>query len=206
MSNKLQNIKAVRQMLDGTKKTVGFSDAKKSAEKNQKREVGDTWEEKIGNTVYIIKQENGFRVKKPKNSVSAEVREYLNSYPNCREKCCKTSFNHLDKKMRKIHGMCYDCVIDMEHQLRVEGKYEEYEREKVTNNATAWLKNAEKDVEQLKQLYTETQQYVTNADGVLETWDAKMTPEQFDETVQKQFEEFKTKFLANLNKEKELND
>ena len=108
--------------------------------------------------------------------------------------------------MRKIHGMCYDCVIDMEHQLRVEGKYEEYEREKVRNNAMAWLKNAEKDVEQLKQLYTETQQYVTNADGVLETWDAKMTPEKFDETVQKQFEEFKTKFLANLNKEKELND
>ena len=46
-SNKLQNIKAVKQMLEGThkfqtKKSIGFSDAKQKAEKNQKREVGDT--------------------------------------------------------------------------------------------------------------------------------------------------------------------
>jgi ElaB/YqjD/DUF883 family membrane-anchored ribosome-binding protein len=205
MSKKLQNIKAIQQMLDGThrfqtKKTTGFSDAKQLAEKNKKREVGDTWEEKIGNTVYIITQENGFRVKKPKNSVSAEVREYLNSYPNCRESCCKTSYNHLDKKMRTIHGMCFDCVVEMEHELRKQGKYEEYEQKKIHENAVAWLKNAEQDVEQLKKIYTETQQYVTNADGALETWDAKMTVEKFDETIQTQFEEFKTKFLNNLTK------
>ena len=90
MSKKLQNIKAVKQMLDGThkfqtKKTIGFSDAKQKAKKNEKRNVGDVWEEKIGNTIYIIEQKNGFRVKKPKNSVMSEVREYLNSYPNCQK-------------------------------------------------------------------------------------------------------------------------
>ena len=41
MSKKLQNIKAVKQMLDGThkfqtKKTIGFSDAKQKAKKNKK--------------------------------------------------------------------------------------------------------------------------------------------------------------------------
>ena len=211
MSKKLQNIKAVKQMLDGThkfqtKKTIGFTDAKQKAEKNKKRKVGDIWEEKIGTTTYLIEQMNGFRVKKPKNSVASEVREYLNSYPNCQKKCCKTSFNHLDKKMQKIHGMCYDCVIDMEHELRITGKYKEYEQNKIKENALAWLKNAEEDVKHLKQVYTETQQYVTNADGLMETWDAQMTPEEFDKTVQTNFNSFKEKFIENLTPKKEKND
>ena len=133
MSKKLQNIKAVKEMIAGThkfqtKKTIGFSDAKQKAEKNKRRKIGDVWEEKIGNTIYQIEQCNGFRVKKPANSVAEEVRKHLNSYPNCQKDCCKTSYNHLDKKMQTIHGMCYDCVIDMEHELRKQGKYEEYEQ------------------------------------------------------------------------------
>ena len=205
MSKKLQNIKAVKQMLDGThkfqtKKTHGFTDAKQKAEKNQKREVGDIWEEKIGNTIYTIEQKEGFRVKRPKNAVAQEVRQYLNSYPNCRKECCKTSYNHLDKKMRRIHGMCYDCVIEMEHELRKQGKYEEYEQEKIRNNKLAWLKKAEEDVKALKKAYTESQQYVTNSDGLMETWAAQMTPEEFEEKVQKEFDEFKIKFLENMDK------
>ena len=205
MSGKLQNIKAVKQMLEGThkfqtKKTHGFTDAKQKAEKNQKREVGDIWEEKIGNTIYTIEQKEGFRVKRPKNAVAQEVRQYLNSYPNCRKECCKTSYNHLDKKMRRIHGMCYDCVIEMEHELRKEGKYEEYEQEKIRNNKLAWLKKAEEDVKALKKAYTESQQYVTNSDGLMETWAAQMTPEEFEEKVQKEFDEFKLKFLENMDK------
>ena len=210
MSKKLQNIKAVKQMLDGThkfqtKKTIGFSDAKQKAKKNEKRNVGDVWDEEINGIMYTIEQKNGFRVKKPKNSVMSEVREYLNSYPNCQKECCKTSYNHLDKKMQKIHGMCYDCVIDMEHNLKKQGKYEEYERKKITENALAWLKRAEQDVEHLKQVYTEDYTTVAGADGQLETWKAKMTPEEFENKVEKEFEKFKIKFLENLNK-KEIND
>jgi hypothetical protein len=211
MSKKLQNIKAVKEMIAGThkfqtKKTIGFSDAKQKAEKNKRRKIGDVWEEKIGNTLYRIEQCNGFRVKKPANSVAKEVREHLNSYPNCQKDCCKTSYNHLDKKMQIIHGMCYDCVIDMEHELRKQGKYEEYEQKKIQDNAEAWLKRAEEDVKALKIAYTEQQQYVTNSDGLMETWDAQMTPAEFEEKVETQFAKFKENFLENLNKEKANND
>ena len=210
MSKKLQNIKAVKQMLDGThkfqtKKTIGFSDAKQKAKKNEKRNVGDIWDEEINGIMYTIEQKNGFRVKKPKNSVMSEVREYLNSYPNCQKECCKTSYNHLDKKMQKIHGMCYDCVIDMEHNLKKQGKYEEYERKKITENALAWLKRAEQDVEHLKQVYTEDYTTVAGADGQLETWKAKMTPEEFENKIEKEFDKFKENVLEKLNK-KEDND
>ena len=210
MSKKLQNIKAVKQMLDGThkfqtKKTIGFSDAKQKAKKNEKRNVGDVWDEEINGIMYTIEQKNGFRVKKPKNSVMSEVREYLNSYPNCQKECCKTSYNHLDKKMQKIHGMCYDCVIDMEHNLKKQGKYEEYERKKITENALAWLKRAEQDVEHLKQVYTEDYTTVAGADGQLETWKARMTPAEFENKIEKEFDKFKENFLEKLNK-KEDND
>ena len=208
MSKKLQNIKAVKQMLDGThkfqtKKTIGFSDAKQKAKKNEKRNVGDIWDEEINGIMYTIEQKNGFRVKKPKNSILSEVREYLNSYPNCSKDCCKTSYNHLDKKMQKIHGMCYDCVIQMEHELKKQGKYEEYERKKITENALAWLKRAEQDVEHLKQVYTEDYTTVAGADGQLETWKAKMTPEEFENKIEKEFDKFKENFLEKLNKKED---
>lgn len=211
MSNKLQNIKAVKQMLDGThkfqtKKTHGFSDAKQKAEKNKHREIGEIWEEKINGTIYTIEQQNGFRVKKPKNSISAEVHTYLNSYPNCKKDCCKTKFGAVDEKMRIIHGMCLDCVIDMEHELKKQGKYEEYERQKMTENAKAWLRKAEQDVEMLKEAYTQASSTVMNADGQVEHWSAKMTSEEFEEKIENEFAKFKTKFLENLNKKKENND
>jgi len=213
MSKKLQNIKAVKQMLEGnhafqTKKTHGFTDAKQKAELNKKHEVGDIWEETNANgTVYVIEQKNGFRVKKPKNSISADIKKYLNSFPNCpKDTCtCKTP-NRLDNKMRVYHGKCFDCVIEMEHQLRIEGKYDEYEKNRIKNNAVAWIKKAEDDVNMLKKAYTEASTLVTNADGLTETWAAKMTPDEFEEKVQEQFNEFKKEFLENLNKEENEDD
>ena len=211
MAKKLQNIKAIQKMLDGThafqtKKTHGFTDAKQKAEKNKRRAIGETWEEQIGNVTYLIEQQDGFRVKKPKNSVAAEVRTYLNTFQNCpKETCTCTTPNHVDKKMKIIHGMCLDCVVDMEHELKKQGKYDEYERVKMTENAMAWLKKAEQDVEMLKEAYTQASSTVMNADGHLEHWSAKMSKEEFDEKIQNEFDKFKTKFLENLHK-KENND
>ena len=42
--------------------------------------------------------------------------------------------------------------------------------------------------------------------GLLETWDAQMTPAEFEEKVEKQFAEFKKNFLNDIHKEKVNND
>jgi len=209
MSKKLQNVKAVQQMLNGThkfqtKKTVGFSDAKSKAKQSEHREVGDIWEETdVNGNMYVIEQRDGFRIRKTKNSdVFQSIRDELQAFPNCRKDVCTCiGTHHLDQKMRKIHGMCFDCVIEMEHELKKSGKYKEYEQNKIRENALAWLRDAERDVEMLKQAYTQAQEFVSNSDGITETWSAKMSVEEFENTIQKQFEEFKTKFLANLNGE-----
>ena len=94
----------------------------------------------------------------------------------------------------------------MEHELKKQGKYEEYERQKMTENAKAWLRKAEQDVEMLKEAYTQASSTVMNADGQVEHWSAKMTSEEFEEKIENEFAKFKTKFLENLNKKKENND
>ena len=214
MSKKLQNVKAVQQMLDGshkfqTKKTTGFSDAKIVAKKNERHVVGDTWEESdsVGNK-FIIEQRDGFRIKKTKNSkIFQELRDDLRSFPACRKETCTCAGTHpIDKKMQIIHKMCFDCVIDMEHELKKAGTYEEYEQNKIRENALAWLAAAERDVAMLKQTYTQAAEFVTNSDGALETWGAKMSPAEFEETVQTQFNKFKENFLKNLNGETNENN
>jgi len=199
MSKKLQNIKAIKQMIAGTHRTqtknqVGLY----TGNVHKKRDVGEKWEETINGTIYEIEQKQGFRVKKPKNSIAAEVKSYLNSFPNCSKDCTCTNPTHLDKKMRVLHGMCFDCVIEMENELRKQGKFEEYERNRIRNNATAWLERAENDVKMLKEAYTQSSKFVQNSEGDVETWHAKMTPQEFEETVEKQFNEFKEKFLKNI--------
>ena len=215
MSKKLQNVKAVQQMLDGThkfqtKKTVGFSDATAVAKKNDRHEIGDIWEETNSSTgiTHIIEQKDGFRIRKSKGTdVLQSVRDELKSFPNCRKDTCTClGTHHIDQKMRKVHGMCFDCTIDMEHELKKAGTYEEYEQNKIRENALGWLAAAERDVDMLKQTYTQAAEFVTNSDGALETWGAKMTPAEFEETVLSQFNKFKENFLKNLDGESNENN
>lgn len=214
MSKKLQNVKAVQQMLDGnhkfqTKKTTGFSDAKLVAQKNERHTIGDVWEEtdSTGN-IFVIEQKDGFRIRKTKNSeIFQELRDDLKSFPNCRKETCTCPGTHpIDKKMQVIHKMCFDCVIDMEHEMTKAGTYEVYSKNKIRENALAWLASAERDVNMLKQTYTQAAEFVTNSDGALETWGAKMTPTEFEETVQTQFNKFKENFLKNLDGESNENN
>ena len=214
MSKKLQNVKAIQQMLDGThkfqtKKSIGFSDTKEAAKKSEHHEIGDVWEEiDSSGVIHIVEQRDGFRIRKTKNSdVFQSIREELRAFPNCRKDICTCNGTHpLDQKMRGIHGMCFDCVIEMEHEMKKDGTFDEYARNKVKENALAWLRDAERDVELLKQAYTHASEFVTNADGETESWGAKMTPDEFEETVQKQFERFKENFLNKLNGVEETNE
>lgn len=210
MSKKLQNVKAIQQMLDGThkfqtKKIVGFSDAEDAAKKNERHDVGDIWEEKdpVSGVIYIIEQREGFRIKKTNNAdVLQGVRDDLRAFPNCRKETCTCAgTHHLDKKMKVIHGMCFDCTIEMEHELKKAGTFNEYAYNKMRENALAWLQSAERDVEMLKEIYTQASKFVTNSDGITETWSAKMSPEEFEETIQSDFNKYKEEFIEKINKE-----
>ena len=102
--------------------------------------------------------------------------------------------------MRSIHGMCFNCVVDMEHELRKQGKFEEYAQKRIEANALAWLETAKQDVEILREAYTKASTLVINGDGETDSYAAKMTPEEFDEKITKGFESYEKDFLNKLNK------
>ena len=143
-----------------------------------------------------------YRIKKSKNSDALQqARDYIRSFPKCRKESCTCLKPHpLDETMRKANGMCFDCTIEMEHELKKEGKYHEYAKEKVRANALAWLRDAEQDVEMLKKAYTEASKVVVNSDGLTEDMQAQMTPEEFHEKIEKGFQEYKKEFMAELDK------
>ena len=193
MSNKLKNVKAVKEMLGGehktqTKKTVSFAD-----KVIERREVGETWTDDKGQK---WEQRKGYKVKVGKLS---KLREELKSFPNCnKETCTCIEPGQADLKMKAIHGMCLNCVVEMEHKLKLNGEYDEYERKKMLANAEAWLKQAELEKEVLK---TTLKASFVNEDGSIEEWAEGMSEKELEEKIDKDFETFRKNFIGKLKNE-----
>jgi hypothetical protein len=87
----------------------------------------------------------------------------------------------------------------MEHKIRLQGKWNEYEKQKVRDNAMAWLAEAEKD----KNLIAEELSKVdfANEFGESEKWDVPFTKEELLKKIEKEFEEFKENFIAKLEED-----
>jgi hypothetical protein len=65
--------------------------------------------------------------------------------PNCK-KPMKT--DHLNKKMYGIHGKCFDCIIEMETEIKRLGKWDEYVSRQRNANKNAELDDLEKQIEE----------------------------------------------------------
>ena len=189
---KLKNIKAIKQMLEGkhktqTKKTVSFD--KKQA---VKRDIGDVWTDDKGQE---WEQKKGYKVKAGKFQ---KLRKELKKFPNCKEGCDSyLDPGHADLKMKAYHGMCLDCVVDMEHKLKLEGKYEEYEKKKMLANAEAWLRQAEFEKDVLKH---SVQAQFINEDGSIEKWGG-LNEDEVIERIERGFEKFKKDFIDKLKED-----
>jgi hypothetical protein len=158
------------------------------------RKVGDRWTDPDGNE---WEQKEGYSIKLGKEW-QQELHEYLNTFPNCRKEVCTCTMpKQMDQKMKSIHGMCFDCVIEMEHKIRLEGRWDEYERQKVRENALAWLKEAERD----KNLIAEELSKVefANSFGDSEKWNTGTTKEQILQKIEEEFEKFRQDFISKLD-------
>lgn len=206
MSNKLKNIKALQQMLDGshrsqTKTSVGFSDTNAQAQKNKKREVGEVWEEKDihGNSVWY-EQKNGYRVSTNYHpDVVKEIqsiRDALNSFPNCRKEICTCAQpTRLDEKFRRMVGMCEECLISFETHLKMTGQFDGYAIAKMKANAESFFKQADYEVEVLKAAVNDINFAGDESDvNPIEKWSFQ-DPESFKKMIQEQYDTFKLKTL-----------
>lgn len=199
MDIKIENLNDVKKLLAGehesqNKISVGFTEDKK--EPDVQRQIGEKWFDEDGNE---WEQKSGYKLKLGK-VWQQELRDYLTSFPNCQKETCTCSMpKRLDEKMRRIHGMCFDCVIDMEHKIRLEGKWDEYEKTKVKQNALAWLKEAEKDKEVIARELSQLE--FTNDFGDIEHWKTPFNKEEMLEKIEKEFEEFRNNFIKKLEED-----
>ena len=65
--------------------------------------------------------------------------------------CNKTMKSHLDDKMYRLYNHCFDCQIKFENKLRIEGKFESWERKKVLKNKLSWIDEQKQGVEEWKE-------------------------------------------------------
>lgn len=151
MARRRWKIQDIKQVVEGESPfiQVGY-------EKTESRhKIGDEWVDAKG--IRWI-QKNGYRERVNKQVDS--IRELI------RQKCSRCGKdvnlfgNRYDDKLFPKTGMCYDCLIDYETVLRIEGKYENYEKRKVLSNRLGMLN-------ELRVHVVESIEYLKKSDGKL---------------------------------------
>jgi hypothetical protein len=138
-----------------TQSQVGYS--KEYIERNE----GDIWEE--NNKTWTIK--NGIKMTVSKLD---DIKKIL-QLPLVCPKCNKHMKNYeLNRKMYSIHKMCFDCVIEFETKLKVEGTYKEYERNLINKGLDVYIKELEDFMLELA-LNSNEESFITEA-GDIEKW------------------------------------
>jgi len=159
------------------------------------RQVGEKWFDAEG---HEWEQKEGYAVKLGKEW-QQELHATINEFPNCQKEVCTCNtltIKRLDEKMRRLHGMCFDCVVQMEHKLRIENKWEEYEKSKLKENALAWLKEAEKDKNVIAEELSRLE--FANGFGDVEKWDTGKTKEEILQKIEEEFQKFREDFINKL--------
>ena len=206
MSNKLQNIKAVKELLTGqhksqTKKSTYFGKTDTEiSEKDilEKFEDGrrKVWiETKPNGTRMKVTQHEGFTSREPENSITDQIKEVLRVPDNCPK--CGTNMREKEKSLnfkfwfkRKC---CFNCVLTEEHKIRLKGPeaWKAYENKILLANAESWFKDCDKEVDVLKNQIVKTWQ---NADG--EYGEADMSA--FLDKMEKDYKKLKSNIRKNF--------
>ena len=66
-------------------------------------------------------------------------------------KCKKTMKKKLDNKFWYLYKHCFDCQVDIEHKLRLEGKYDDWAINKAKDNQRAWVDDMIQGIEQWRE-------------------------------------------------------
>tara|TARA_A100001391_G_scaffold88669_1_gene58661 strand:- start:265 stop:795 length:531 start_codon:yes stop_codon:yes gene_type:complete len=67
-------------------------------------------------------------------------------------KCKKVMKKRLDSKMWNIYNHCFDCQSKFENKLRIEGKYEDWEKKKIRANKISFIKEQIQAIEEWRDM------------------------------------------------------
>ena len=95
---------------------------------------------------YEGKQKEKGDIKSELTDIMSEVRVPL----FCPE-CKKTMKKKLNNKFWYLYKHCFDCQIDFENKLRLEGKYDDWAINKAKDNQRAWVDDMIQGIEQWRE-------------------------------------------------------
>ena len=99
--------------------------------------------------------------------------------------CDKTMKKKLDNKFWRLMGHCFDCQIDFEHKLRLEGKFDDWAQQKMLENQKSQLKDLEQSLDDFEKTGGKKEWFnqvgVNNPELEAEKWE--MGEEQFEKTI-----------------------
>ena len=179
-----RDVQRIRNLLSGnqgdaTQTQVGYTT------KQIDRSEGDVWEE-FGRK-WTIK--NGIKISVTK----LDRAKKLSLTPLLCPKCDKLMKTEYDKKMFRIHNTCFDCVIKMESQLKIDGKYQEYEDKIIKANANFMLDEFVNGFDSFLDSMSSSNGFVTEQ-GDIEDWHVKALDKQkIREQVMRDVEESRAK-------------
>lgn len=153
-----KDVNRLRNLVQGkhgakTQQSVGYT------KKEEFHQEGDIWEE--DGRKWTIK--NGIKQNITKLDKAKKAHLTPLFCPNCKTQMKKK----FDSDYYKIHRMCYDCVIEFEHQLRLNGLYEEYEKRIVNADIDGFIKDLKFFVE--AKLSESNDSFITEQ-GDVENW------------------------------------
>ena len=112
-------------------------------------------------------------------------------------KCDVIMKKRLDNKFWNMYGHCFDCQIKIENKMRIDGTYEEWEKNKVKQNKISFIKEQIQAIEEWRDM--KAPEFFNNV-GVnepmleKEKWDIDV------EKIKKEAEEAIEKFTEELKK------
>tara|TARA_B100000768_G_scaffold31973_1_gene30503 strand:+ start:837 stop:1412 length:576 start_codon:yes stop_codon:yes gene_type:complete len=136
------------------------------------RNEGDIWEE--SGREWTIK--NGIK----QNITKLDKAKSKHLIPLFCPQCKSQMKNRLDPEYYRIHKTCFNCVVDKEHQIQKDGKWDEYQRN-IKNNE---IDNKIKDFKQyVEDKMNESNDGFVSEQGDKERWKGKMDESRVDEHV-----------------------
>jgi len=184
---KQSDVQRIRNLVSGnqgeaTQTQVGYS------RKHIDRKEGEVWEE--NGKSWTIK--NNIKISVSKLDTAKKYARTPLLCPDC-SKPMKTEY---DKKMFMVHKICFDCTIKMETQLKIEGKYQEYEDKQVKSNANFMLDEFVNGFDSFLDSMDSNNGFITEH-GDIEDWHVKaLNKQKIREQVMKDVEESRTKLNA----------
>tara|TARA_B100001094_G_scaffold41014_1_gene35677 strand:+ start:204 stop:752 length:549 start_codon:yes stop_codon:yes gene_type:complete len=129
----------------------------------------------------------GYEGQKEKQGTESDLTKIMQEVrmPLFCPECDKVMKKKLDNKFWRLMGHCFDCQIEIENKLRIEGKYDEWEKKKILENKKSFLHDLKQSIDDFEK--TEGKAEFFNSVGVreveLETEKWSMGEERFNKLI-----------------------